>query len=62
MNRKYHKICRYTDLNEKKDMLKFDEDFIKNYDEVYILEVDAELIRAISLYANCMIKETMLLI
>ena len=43
-------------------MLKFDEDFIKNYDEVYILEVDAELIRAISLYANCMIKETMLLI
>ena len=62
MNRKYHKNCRYTDLNEKKDMLKFDEDFIKNYDEVYILEVDAELIRAISLYSNCMIKETMLLI
>ena len=61
MNRKYHKNCWYTDLNEKKDMLKFDEDFIKNY-EVYILEVDAELIRAISLYANCMIKETMLLI
>ena len=60
--RKCHKNYRYTDLNEKKDMLKFDEDFIKNYDEVYILEVDAELIRAIILYANCMIKETMLLI
>ena len=62
MNRKHHKNCRYADLNEKKDMLKFGEDFIKNYDEVYILEVDAELIRAISLYSNCMIKETMLLI